>query len=91
MKILFTGDIAYFSEQPEKPKSLNKMLEIAQKLSSPFSYVRVDLYELNDGTVLFGEMTFTPAGGMDHWDPPEWNYKLGQLLKLPNKKTLFTR
>jgi len=23
---------------------------------------------------------------MDHWTPPEWNLKLGNLLKLPAKE-----
>lgn len=43
-----------------KPKSFTKMVEIAKRLSSPFRFVRVDFYEVNDKPV-FGEMTFTPG------------------------------
>lgn len=43
-----------------KPVSFEGMKEIATKLSSPFKFVRVDLYEVN-GKPYFGEMTFTPG------------------------------
>lgn len=48
---------------PEMPYSLNKMVEAATKLSSPFPFVRVDFYQYKDRAI-FGEMTFTPAGGL---------------------------
>ncbi len=48
-----------------KPASLEYMVEVAQKLSSDFEYVRVDLYEI-EGKVLFGELTFTPVGCIEH-------------------------
>ena len=44
----------------EKPFSFRKMEEIAEKLSAPFPFVRVDFYEVNKKPV-FGEMTFTPG------------------------------
>ena len=44
-----------------KPKSFDYMTKIAKTLSADFEYVRVDLYEI-DGKVIFGELTFTPAG-----------------------------
>lgn len=47
---------------PPKPQSLNVMIETAQKLSSGFPFVRVDFYDC-DGKAVFGEMTFSPAGG----------------------------
>ena len=46
-----------------KPKSYNRMLEVAQILSADFPYCRVDLYEV-EGKVLFGELTFTPHGNV---------------------------
>lgn len=48
-----------------KPKTFSYMKQIAEVLSSDFEYVRVDLYEV-DGTVLFGELTFTPVGCIEH-------------------------
>lgn len=54
-------------EGVKKPEKLAMMLEIAEKLSDGFPFVRVDLYEV-DGRVYFGELTFTPATGvMNHF------------------------
>lgn len=47
----------------QKPGAYERMVEIAQRLSEGFPFVRVDLYEV-DGKVYFGEMTFTPATGV---------------------------
>ena len=58
------------------------MVEIAEKLSSSFPYVRVDLYRLNDGSIRFGEMTFTPAGGGQNYNPRSTDYELGKLWKM---------
>lgn len=44
-----------------KPTSLDSMIKITEALSADFEYVRVDMYEI-DGKLLFGELTFTPAG-----------------------------
>ena len=65
-----------------KPERLEKMLEIARLLSQDIQYVRVDLYYLF-GQVLFGEMTLHHGSGMELFDPPEWDLKLGQWLALP--------
>ena len=46
------------------------------------TFVRVDFYRLNDGTILFGEMTFTPAGGICLWDPPSQDLILGEMIDL---------
>lgn len=46
-----------------KPVCLDKMLETSRKLSNPFPFVRCDFYIVN-GKLYFGEMTFTPAGGL---------------------------
>src|SRR5699024_1460301 len=48
---------------PEKPTSLDTMIEAATILSEPFPFVRVDFYQYEDKAI-FGEMTFTPAGGI---------------------------
>lgn len=73
----------------EKPDNLDEMLDIAKTLSKDFCHVRVDLYRLNDGTIKFGEMTFTSCSGTCHWDPPEYNKILGDLITLPEKTELF--
>ena len=48
---------------PEKPKNLKKMIEIAKILSDGFTFVRVDLYDTGNN-IWFGELTFTPWGGI---------------------------
>lgn len=72
-------------EQPElpRPKNLDKMLEIARTLSQGFTAVRVDLYSLNDGSIKFGEMTFTTESGISRWHPESANLYMGSLIHLP--------
>jgi len=45
----------------KKPINLSEMILIAKKLSEGFTYVRVDLYSLNN-KIYFGELTFTHFG-----------------------------
>lgn len=65
----------------EKPKNLDKMIQIAERLSEDFPYVRVDLYDV-DGKVYFGELTFYPWSGYVQYEPDEWDYELGRYFKL---------
>lgn len=73
----------------KKPDKLQEMLWIAGILSKGFVYVRVDLYELDNGDIKFGEMTFTPASGMDSWSPPGTDWMLGGKINLSEKKRHF--
>lgn len=57
----------------ERPRNLDKMIEIAKSLSKGFKYVRVDLYDMGE-KVLFGEMTFTPGSGLYPYNGT-WNYE----------------
>lgn len=62
-----------------KPQNFDEMIRVAEKLSEDFDYCRVDLY--NDrGNIRFGEITFTPAMGLDQL-PEEWDLYLGSLWK----------
>lgn len=62
-----------------KPQQFNRMVSIAEQLATPFVFVSVDLYEV-DGSIHFGELTFNPAKLSSS---PEWDRRLGKLLKLP--------
>ena len=75
-------------ERIQKPKNFEMMIDLSKKLSESFSFVRVDFYEVN-GKIYFGELTFTPAGGIFIHDPPEWNEKLGDMIQLPKKSEPF--
>lgn len=71
-------------DTPGKPVALDEMILAAQKLAQPFPFVRVDYYEI-DGRPIFGEMTFTPAGGYKPYGTPTFYQEMG--LKIMN---LFT-
>ena len=47
----------------EKPACIDEMMRTARILSQPFPFVRCDFYVLKN-KLYFGEMTFTPAGGI---------------------------
>lgn len=64
------------------PKGYDKLFEYADKLSKPFPFVRTDFY-LENGKVIFGELTFTPCAGFDVNIPREQNEFLGNQVDLP--------
>ena len=68
----------------EKPKAFEQMKEIAKKLSTPFSFVRVDLYEVA-GKIYFGELTFFPAGGAPDFKPIEYDKIVGDMWDIGDK------
>lgn len=73
---------ARHSYKPETmPATLPQMIKIARALSQGQPFLRVDLYQINEH-VYFGELTFYPASGFGFFNPDEWDYKLGDLLKL---------
>lgn len=72
-------DYKEFEELPEKPVCLEKMIQIAEKLSYGIPFLRVDLYLIND-QIYFSEFTFTPCNGMMPFKPEEWDGKLGGLI-----------
>lgn len=73
----------------EKPKMIDQAFDLAEKLSKNFPFVRVDLYIIGE-KIYFGELTFTPAAGLDSdfkFVPPggkeDADTMLGKLLTLP--------
>ena len=65
------------------PSNIKEMIAVAETLSAGFVFIRVDLYNVQ-GQIYFGEMTFFPASGMGRFTPEEWDYKLGECIKLPH-------
>lgn len=51
-----------YEGEVEKPENLDVMISIAEELSKPHTFVRVDLYNVN-GVIYFGELTFDPGSG----------------------------
>ncbi len=66
----------------DKPENLELMIKLAEELSGGIPFVRVDFYEIQ-GQVYFGEMTFFPGGGMEEFNPEEWDETLGEWIELP--------
>lgn len=63
-------------------RNMDKMVEIASKLSEGFPFIRIDLYNI-EGRVYFGEFTFFDGGGFTPYKPEEWSVRLGEWIKLP--------
>lgn len=67
-----------------KPKKLEEMIFVAEKLALNERYVRIDLYEIN-GNVYFGEITYTPSSGIypykDRWTK-EKDVELGNWISI---------
>lgn len=72
----------FFEGELQMPEHFNEMIDVAQKLSKDFPFVRVDLYNIN-GKILFGEMTFYPTDGRKKYIPDEYNKIIGDYLELP--------
>lgn len=70
------------AKEIKKPAGFDKMLDLSRKLSKGFPHVRVDLYDIN-GHIYFGELTFFHFSGNVPFEPEEWDYKVGEWLKLP--------
>ncbi|WP_242876304.1 ATP-grasp fold amidoligase family protein [Desulfosporosinus hippei] len=66
----------------EKPKNFTKMIEFSKQLSKDIPFLRVDFYEVN-GVLYFGELTFYPGNGFEEFTPEEFDYALGEWIRLP--------
>ena len=89
-KLPYTEEVFKYPDfEIEKPDSMDEAFEIAELLAKEFPFVRVDLYIVRN-RIYFGELTFTPAAGMDtdfKFRAPgaikDTDTILGELLKLP--------
>lgn len=68
----------------EKPEAMDRMFDIAARLSEGIPFVRVDLYYVN-GRIYFGELTFFPESGLDRNLLPETERLFGSRIVLPPK------
>jgi hypothetical protein len=68
-----------------RPRELDRMLEIARRLGKPFDFIRVDLYDHSDvdGSIVFGELTPYPCGGLERFRPASFDVELGEKWRLP--------
>lgn len=64
-----------------KPLHFELMKDIAKKLSANTTFVRIDLFEV-DNVVYFSEFTLYPASGFMPFVPEEYDTKLGSWINL---------
>jgi TupA-like ATPgrasp len=64
------------------PPDLDRLLDIAQLLGEPFDFIRVDLYDVA-GSIVFGELTPYPCGGLERFRPASFDIELGEKWQLP--------
>ena len=74
------------AQAPQRPKTLEGLAAAAETLAAPFDFVRVDFYEIN-GAPLFGEFTFTPGGGVEIFDPYQFNLEFGSKWRAAERVT----
>ena len=69
------------------------MISLSERLAETFPHVRVDFYILNDGSIKFGEMTFSTNSGLriTEWAPAKQNHIYGDLIRLPMKSPMPIR
>lgn len=68
-----------------RPENLERMVEMAERLSRGFHELRVDLYNI-DGKIYFGEMTFAWMSGKIRCLSDEMQLKMGQKIILLKRK-----
>lgn len=67
----------------KKPKNIDKMFSLSEKLATSTNapFVRIDLYSIGD-KIYFGEFTFYPNAGFDTNRLPEIDRLFGDMVKL---------
>lgn len=74
-----------FSKELPMPDNLEKMKELAAKLSATHPFLRTDFYDV-DGKVYFGELTFYPASGFGKFIYDGNDELFGSWIKLPENR-----
>lgn len=77
------GDVLY--ENAKIPDNIDRMIDIAKRLSSDFPHVRVDLYNVK-GQIFFGELTFYNASGYMQYDPDDFDITIGECFDIEKMK-----
>lgn len=70
------------------PKTINKMITLAEQLVTGIPFVRVDFYSIEDN-IYFGELTFYPNSGTCRFIPNKWDEVLGDFIELPSKSEII--
>lgn len=75
----------------KRPQNLEEMIQVAERLSKGLNDVRVDLYNINDRQVFFGEMTLYHGSGTERIEPEEFDCRMGRLMQPPRKNKAMNK
>ncbi|WP_106475505.1 ATP-grasp fold amidoligase family protein [Phytohalomonas tamaricis] len=64
----------------QKPHNLDEAITQALKLSAEYSFARIDFYMMEE-RIYFGEITFTPTGGLKHFKTREIDETWGSFFE----------
>ncbi|MGM0545470.1 MAG: ATP-grasp fold amidoligase family protein [Bacteroidota bacterium] len=80
------GELLYppYEGSTEEPENLGEAIKIAEILSADFSFLRVDLYLMNQ-QVYFGELTNYPGNGFVPFQPKKLEYQFGSYITLSDE------
>ena len=70
-----------------KPRHFAAMLQVAERLSKDFPLIRIDFYEIGDH-IKVGEITEDSNGATAILKPVEWDFTLGNLVKVPSQEEI---
>ncbi|WP_295296203.1 ATP-grasp fold amidoligase family protein [uncultured Brachyspira sp.] len=70
-----------------KPKLLDKLLELANKLSCDFPHVRIDFFSIGK-KIYSSEITFYTNAALSPFTPVDWDYKFGEDIIIPKDKKI---
>lgn len=68
-------------EDPVFPANIDEMFSVAETLGRDWDFLRVDLYNI-EGRIVFGELTVYVAGGLEVFEPSDYDLEFGRLWKL---------
>jgi hypothetical protein len=71
----------------DKPSNFEEMIKIAKILAGNIPFIRVDFWYHNN-KIIFNEFALYPNAGFGVIKPKEWDFTLGEWLKLPEKIVL---
>lgn len=71
----------------QKPANFDKLVTVAEKLSKPFDFVRIDLYNVS-GKIYFSEFTHYPNAGIGEIKPKSFDSYVGDFWTLPDIDTV---
>ncbi|WP_336328819.1 ATP-grasp fold amidoligase family protein [Halovenus sp. HT40] len=72
----------------DEPSDFDRMIEVAETLGEPFEFMRVDLYNPEPGSIVFGEMTVAPGTGRGRFQPINIDFEFGSHWEIEDSNPL---